>query len=350
MGREYLKDHILYGVEQDKFMEHILELNYELSHCNTVDEMLTCIPKSIPTLQCDAMYLVTDPHLTQQEEIHVMQGVPKNMLQDPFVETGYPEKMTIAFSYENNAMTDGRKQTQHINGIFPFFDSEEKGVNFLFVPLHFKEKCVGFFAIRNAIYLMEQQLLFEIMNSLTRALEQLYTKGQMARMNQVLTVLYNRDSMTMLYNRIALEERATELLSRYHKKGSRLCVMYIDLDRLKFINDTYGHDMGDFAIKAVAFILHQKKSEEAIAFRLGGDEFLLLQPMRDENEAAVFCDSIQKELEAYGEKEKFPVPLSMSYGWVITAPDEEKDIEYYMQQADDKMYHHKCARKMQRQD
>ena len=72
---------------------------------------------------------------------------------------------------------------------FPSFDYPKPGQDFLFLPLLFGERTVGYVAIRNAVYLMEKQYLFQIMNALTRSMENLHKKEMLAYMNRQLTSL-----------------------------------------------------------------------------------------------------------------------------------------------------------------
>lgn len=354
--RQCMKDNILAGLEMSDFQSYIVKLNYQLSHCNTVQEVLRCVSDSILSLNCDALYLVTDEQFTQiQDDIAIQPERTLDLLKSPFVTEGYPKNMTMAFSYENtvvlenqNVLEENNKKS-YIHSIFPMFECNEKGVNFLFLPLHFKEQCVGYFVIRNAIYLMEKQFLFEIINSLTTALENLYTKGQLERMNYALSVLYNHDAMTMLYNRLGLEEYAQSLLKRVHGRGESLCIMYIDLDRLKYINDNLGHEMGDFAIKTVANTIKGYCSKEGLAFRLGGDEFLVLDSYETEDEIEYRCSHMQKELKQIGKEHNCPVELTISYGYVFTEPNKNISLDEYIQQADDIMYQYKVARKKNRE-
>lgn len=62
-ARAHLKDQIMYSVESEEFDEEVLSMEAEMMQCNTVEEMMYCIPQCIPSLKCDAMYLVLDDHL-----------------------------------------------------------------------------------------------------------------------------------------------------------------------------------------------------------------------------------------------------------------------------------------------
>ncbi len=343
--REHLKNQILYNVEMSYFEENILSLKYQLLRCNTVEEMLRCIPECVPAMKCDAMYLVMDSYFEELQR--ECMDVELALKEENFMVEGYPEKMTVAFSYDvTGEQNQGGKHW--VKGLFPMFECEEKCVDFLFLPLHFQEKCMGYFAIRNANYLMEKQFLFEITNALTYALEDMYQRGKLSRLNQALSTMYNRDSMTMLYNRMGLKEYAVSFMKKEHSQGRQVLVMYVDLDRLKYINDNLGHEMGDEIIKGLAGIIQKKVSEDGLAFRLGGDEFLVVDRYESEGKVKEWCEGAQQELREVGASKEVPIELSVSMGYVVTNPDSTMVFEEYMSRADEKMYQDKVARKRER--
>jgi diguanylate cyclase (GGDEF)-like protein len=347
--RRHLKEHILYNIDKSTFEEHVLALKNQFMHCTTIQEVIDCIPHCIPSLKCDAMYLVMDDEIRKiQEELPAQADYVPDAEESPFVVEGYPKDMSIVFSYENETIEHSQRRRKTVDGIFPMFNCEEKGVNFLFIPLHFREKCVGYFAIRNAIYLMQQQFLFDIIHALMDALEHLYSQGKLARINQALTMLYNHDSLTMLYNRIGLETYVEKFLEKTRLANVSAVVTYIDLDRLKYINDTYGHEMGDFAIKAAASVIKQNASDDSLAFRLGGDEFLVVSIYEDEGKMKVWCGNMQRELADYGKRHKCPFKMTLSYGYVVTDPNSDESWDSYVKRADNRMYQYKLARKMNR--
>lgn len=138
--------------------------------------------------------------------------------------------------------------------LFPLFDCSEAGVDFLFLPIHFRQKCIGYFAIKNAVYLMEKQFLFDIINALTTALENLYSKERLKNLNEVLTALYNRDSMTMLYNRQELEKLGEQFVESLGEEETG-CMVYFDLDHLKRIKDEIGHHQG-VSLSLCSWLVH----------------------------------------------------------------------------------------------
>jgi diguanylate cyclase (GGDEF)-like protein len=129
------------------------------------------------------------------------------------------------------------------------------------------------------------------------ATEELYARLRAAKrlrdMQHELFRLATTDSLTGLLNRRAFFERAKAASVRCAPTGD-LSAIIVDIDRFKSINDQYGHDVGDRALKAVAM---QVLSEKGIVGRLGGEEFVIVveQPLAD---AMVSAERIRNELAA----------------------------------------------------
>jgi len=105
------------------------------------------------------------------------------------------------------------------------------------------------------------------------------------------------DILTELFNRRAYHETAKmeyQRLLRYHRT---LSVIMFDVDHFKHVNDTYGHETGDNVLKCVATIVEGVIREYDYAFRLGGDEFLLLLPETNEEQALLLAERIRKRIE-----------------------------------------------------
>lgn len=87
----------------------------------------------------------------------------------------------------------------------------------------------------------------------------------------------NKDYLTGMYNRRYLFDYGEELFKRVqHKKNDSFCIAIIDIDKFKNINDTWGHDIGDIAIKEVPKILSKYVGDNSLIARLGGEEFCIL--------------------------------------------------------------------------
>ena len=166
------------------------------------------------------------------------------------------------------------------------FDTGESGRDYLFLPLHFRERTVGYFVVCNAVYLMKRQYLLHIINVLTSAMENLHKKERLIYLNRELSELSVKDAMTGMYNRLGYQELTCRLFDEKREQGENLTVLFIDMDRLKYINDHFGHIYGDRAIKTIAETILKIIPGGAMAVRTGGDEFLIILEKTGEEELA----------------------------------------------------------------
>lgn len=142
------------------------------------------------------------------------------------------------------------------------------------------------------------------------------------------------DSMTGLFNRRFFDEKIWEFQQTHMENG--ICVMACDLDGLKQINDTRGHNSGDRAIKATADILMECLRKEDILARVGGDEFVALIP--DYAESSVDClkRRILDNLDKYNQKNNV-LKISFSLGFSHGYPTSDA-LPELIRQADKQMY------------
>ncbi len=147
------------------------------------------------------------------------------------------------------------------------------------------------------------------------------------------------DSLTGLANRLAFEDAYRREVARSARYGTHFALLLADLDRLKEINDRYGHAAGDEAICAVASVLRRTLRAADFAARIGGDEFAVLLPSSDAVGAKLLGDRIAHSLCERGPDE---LPLGLSYGIAIPGGDGEA-MDDLMRSADDALYASKNA-------
>ena len=105
--------------------------------------------------------------------------------------------------------------------------------------------------------------------------------------------------------------------------GRRGAIAYLDLDGLKTINDTLGHDLGDDAIRNTARILRAKMPEDGLLARLGGDEFVAFFYVSGDDELEDHATIVQNAMAAHNERHETPYELSISFGAVSFVIDDE---------------------------
>ncbi len=156
---------------------------------------------------------------------------------------------------------------------------------------------------------------------------------------QLLHEAATHDSLTGLLNRAAVFEFLTHDVSRRRDQGETVAVLFIDLDGLKPLNDTYGHEVGDTAILATGMALMQATDDCDVVGRLGGDEFLVVLC----HEHSCDGDTVVARIRDSVAQCRIPVqdvlvPLEASVGVALTQCDSDTDPMRLVRQADEAMY------------
>lgn len=111
--------------------------------------------------------------------------------------------------------------------------------------------------------------------------------------------LATTDGMTGLINRRHFESLARTEWARFQRYGRPLSLLVLDVDKFKSINDTFGHDMGDVVLKAVAEICKATKRTTDVVARIGGEEFAMLLPETNEAAAEIAAERLRKAIEEH---------------------------------------------------
>jgi diguanylate cyclase (GGDEF)-like protein len=155
-----------------------------------------------------------------------------------------------------------------------------------------------------------------------------------------LRLMIIRDPMTGLYNRLYINE-----IERSNVIGTRFAVFMFDIDKLKYVNDNFGHLEGDKLIISAAAILKDSFRETDIVARIGGDEFLAIVSDCDSTMAEMFIDIINKTIADNNMNTSTPrLRISISVGFSIIKNDDDT-MEILMQKADELMYADKTRKR-----
>ncbi len=155
-----------------------------------------------------------------------------------------------------------------------------------------------------------------------------------------------RDDLTQLFNRRYFFERLRRELDRARSLQSPLAILVLDVDRLKGVNDTYGHKVGDMALSNLARLLVKCTRTSDIPARLGGDEFGVVMPETDKDGAFAVAKRLQQALEVTPvyEQDGDSLKLSVSLG-VSGFPWGGDTVDEVVQWADTHVYAAKTSRK-----
>ncbi|MBN3899706.1 MAG: diguanylate cyclase [Nostoc sp. NOS(2021)] len=153
------------------------------------------------------------------------------------------------------------------------------------------------------------------------------------------------DELTGLYNRRGFFWLANQQFKIAQRTQMFCCLLFVDLDGLKQINDSLGHEIGDRMIVDTAQILKQTFRDSDIVARLGGDEFVIFVPVWPRN-TDEFYPRLQANIDRFNQEHNYSYQLSISVGVTQCALNENVSLEKLIDEADKLMYEHKRAKRL----
>lgn len=250
---------------------------------------------------------------------------------------GYTEKMDVIC-----AIKDGKAQPRMMidrKELVPGYDPDSEGARFyVFLPIYTTEGCYGYAAFADEVPMMYDYRLVSWGKYLEQNLERARQNLVLVQLNEQLAELSVTDSLTGVYNRMGCEKKAYPFLEQCHAQGKTGVLMFADINKMKVINDKFGHIQGDVAICTVAKSIKEVLSDDWIVVRYGGDEFLMVGECTDEEQIKKMLREISEHLENNAVQMHLPYRLKAGVGYVLVEPDEQLDLSECLKKADDAMY------------
>lgn len=162
---------------------------------------------------------------------------------------------------------------------------------------------------------------------------------ELSHMNKQLTGYARLDPLTGIINRRGGFEQLQVLMDEARSMTLDLTICFIDVNDLKLVNDTLGHNTGDEYLKEVCNIIEHNTGISDIFCRMGGDEFLLIFHLCNQTHAEEIMQRIVTDFDLYNIKNSVPYKLSISFG--IIEYDYKVSLTEYIELADQEMYAHK---------
>lgn len=214
---------------------------------------------------------------------------------------------------------------------------------FYFSAVHYSNRVLGYTMLQRK--LTDRHILNVVFRNWLRNVN---SALQMVRTRNRYVMLSIRDNMTGLYNRRGMYERF-EKMRAAAKPEDRLFTAVIDMDGLKYVNDTFGHNEGDYGINAVSKAAQQSARTEEFCVRAGGDEFYVIGiGSYADDECEYRCAAYLAALADISANSGKPYPISASIGCALSDAG-DFDLEELLRTADEEMYRFKVMRKKHRQ-
>ena len=322
------------------YMSMFNKFTCDLQGCATFDDYITSVKAFCSDMDPDEFYfcICQDWDNERPDERHTEKKAE--------IPTRYTDEMYVPIAYYRGRFYDD-VSTVATKDLIPKLNRNKKAVRvYYMVPLHFGERCLGYMAICNCKLPIYNSLFQSWCLTMSNSLENMRKLITLEYAVERLGKLYIQDTFSGIYNRNGFVQATKKLYSECIANNRNVMLMFIDLDGLKTINDTYGHEIGDVAIRSIAGVLRSTCKNGEIYCRFGGDEFIVFAAGYNEELANELTKRIQDGIDVVNKSMENPFALSASIGFSIAKPQEGEDIFRFVTEADKIMYEQKRKKKL----
>lgn len=291
-------------------LKRTMEGNFEYDHSFEGSNFLICLRDDYFT-EDETGYLLKPGEYTDQMEVYIQLKNGKAM-----PNTTFSSKQLLP-DYEEDL------EQAHI---------------YAFISLHIKEKSIGYVMVQDNLRRLYEQTMYTWTRHIGQDLERVKQNIRLEVLNQKITEISMTDALTGLRNRTGYDMLAFPYLQQCQREGKTSAIVFADVNRMKVINDKYGHQQGDLALRTVAEAIKLSMPRDWIAVRYGGDEFIMVGECKDQAEADKITEKLAVNLERVKASKSLVFPLTASFGSVLMHPGEKYSLDEYLRKADEAMY------------
>ena len=315
--KNYLRDCIKMSLENSRYAGFVSDCSADFMAYRSSDEMYDMLPSYQKKFNIPEMTIVLD------------KDAGKKILDIPYhYRLDTKEKMSMLIKRDD------------------IYTSEGEGNMFVYSSLHYGNTYFGYVITKNYFAATETELYHMFINNISNMFESAVKYDNQEEYINKLRDLSYYDPLTKLYNRLGFFNKAEDDFDKAKKSGEEMYIIFADLDRLKIINDTMGHKMGDSYIVDFANILSSCIDAYDTPLRFGGDEFVIFGVSTTEDEVKAKIKKIQEEIQTFNKNGKYsPYILGVSMGYAMIKPDTDKSLFSFIESADRKMYKVKQEKK-----
>ncbi len=279
--------------------------------------------------EMEEMYLCADPSLSRE--------VP---------EAGgdrlWPEKMLLLFGMRNGETLPIR--TFPTEQLLPVMeDGDRPPLCLVFCPLYYRDRNFGYVAMK--VGAATGIALYSVLMLINGSLMSLYLQSNLRFYGRRMEEMTYTDPMTGLLNRRGLTERAPEALEQARRDRRCFVMLSSDMDHMKQINDRFGHQAGDEAIRRMGRAMESLERLGLTPVHISGDEFLSYGTADDPETGAEARRVLEEAMERINREEEWIAEIRASIGVYAAVPDAYVTLDDYQRLADNAMYDEKYRRR-----
>ena len=320
-----------------------------LTECDSLEKYAENLKPFIQEIHCKEFWLCLCDSWTQgimadeNEENYLMHILSP----EHYITEGYGNRMLVPIAYQNGNFL--QMWDFPVSEMLPdlFAEQNQRG-EYYFMPLHIGERTLGYCAVKDSDFPVKSRLFHNFITNISNSLESVRKILCLNRVTQKLNKLYTVDALANINNRNGFRINTQHLFQECIRERKPVMLMFLDMDGLKYINDTFGHKAGDNAIWCMAEVLRQACTEQEVCCRFGGDEFIIFAPDYTQQKAQALSEKIRNLLEKTNQRKKFSYTLSASLGYHISVPEQDTNLFQLVTIADHIMYEEKKRHKNSR--
>ena len=248
-------------------------------------------------------------------------------------------------TYVNEALTrhTGYKKRELLGNTNKLFKSGQHSEVFykkMYEAIEKKESYQATFinVKKNGELYYEDQVITPILNEESNEIEYYVSTSkditESVKMQEKMKTLATMDSLTGIKNRYSVNNEIESEIKRVKRYSGSFALMMFDIDFFKRVNDTYGHDAGDYVLKEFSSIVLKAIRDTDMFGRWGGEEFMLLAPNEDLDGAMILAEKVRKDIEAFEFDQVKHITVSIG----MTICDANADKEKLLKKVDEALY------------
>ena len=208
---------------------------------------------------------------------------------------------------------------------------------YVFMPIYNHSYVHGYIVSKNNLALVDNHYGQTWTMTFGNAIERFRKQNMFKQMSHQYLRLSTKDALSGLINRVGIDKIAKPFFAQNKKNGLTTVLFFIDINKMKYINDNFGHLHGDLAVKTISSAIMEVIPKNWLAIRYGGDEFLVVGNSKNYN-GDDYCKIITDRINKKTSIMKLPYILSASVGTYSVPPASNMTLEEAVEKCDEVMY------------